>query len=88
MLVTAAFLGSLDFGNGVVLASAGGRDLLLSEFDASGTFVDSQRYGEPDRSEIAWSVAVDSDNDVVVGGWSRALDTFGADRPLLVKFTR
>ena len=88
VVVTAAFLGTLEFGNGVVLTSAGGRDLLLSEFDASGTYVDSLRYGEADRSEIGWSVALDSEGDAIIGGWSRPLNTFGVDRALLVKFAR
>ena len=84
--VAGSFLGSLDFGSGPPLVSAGGRDIFLARFDAQGR-VAGDRFGDAAHSEIAWTIATDDGVDVV-GGWVRENDNFGADRALIVKFNR
>lgn len=67
IFVVGAFLGTLDFGTGTPLVSAGDFDAYLAKLDANGNALWSLRFGGlgPDRIE---SVALTKAGDVVVGG--------------------
>ncbi len=73
-VVAGCFAGSIDLGGGV-LRSAGGRDIFLAKFDASGRHLWSKRFGDQYDQCYAdlssrWraQVAVDPTGNVVLGG--------------------
>lgn len=67
IFVVGAFLGTLDFGMGATLVSAGDYDAYLAKLDANGNTLWAVRFGGtgPDRIE---SVALTAAGDPVVGG--------------------
>jgi hypothetical protein len=66
VFVTGAFRGTVDFGGGV-LPSAGGADIFLAKFDASGIHQWSKSLGSTE-DDIGYSVAVDGSGNVFVTG--------------------
>jgi hypothetical protein len=75
-LVTGHFSNSVDFGGGA-LASAGGKDVFLAKYTASGVHVWSKRFGGT-LGDTGNSVAVDgSGNVAVTGNFSGAIDFGG-----------
>jgi hypothetical protein len=63
-----SFRGAIDFGGGA-LTSAGGFDIYVAKFNASGDHVWSQRFGDSGTSmEYAACVAADHSGDVVIAG--------------------
>lgn len=80
-----SYLEQIDIDDAGTLASSGGRDVALIELDGQSRLLRSLRFGEPDRSEVAWDVIAREDR-VIVGGWSRGIDRAGSERALLVQF--
>jgi hypothetical protein len=62
--MTGYFSGTVDFGGGP-LTSAGGDNIFLAKFDASGTHLWSQGF----RNQWGYSVALDSSGNVVMTGF-------------------
>ncbi|HEV8608950.1 MAG TPA: hypothetical protein VGS98_02620 [Thermoanaerobaculia bacterium] len=61
------FAGSVDFGGGTALASAGANDAFVARYDSSGGHVWSRRWGST-AEDKAYGVAMDRLGDVVVTG--------------------
>jgi len=75
--VTGRFVGSVNFGGGA-LVSAGGMDIFLAKFNASGVHQWSQRYGSNDPSaEEGLSLALDAAGNVYVTGYFAGTVNFG-----------
>jgi hypothetical protein len=66
VIVTGYFQGTVDFGGGA-LVSAGASDIFVARFDAAGTHVWSQRFGDAD-TQRAFSVAADGSGDFILAG--------------------
>jgi hypothetical protein len=66
VVVVGTFTGSIDLGGGS-LTSAGGRDIFVAKFSATGQHVWSKRFGGTDNDDVR-GVAVDRAGDVVVTG--------------------
>jgi uncharacterized protein (AIM24 family) len=64
VVMTGYFSGTVDFGGGP-LTSAGGDNIFLAKFDASGTHLWSQGF----RNQWGYSVALDSSGNVVMTGF-------------------
>jgi Beta-propeller repeat len=62
--VAGYFYGSVDFGSGV-LTSAGGADVFLAKFDASGACLWSKRFGDT-ADQSGASVATDAAGNVYI----------------------
>ena len=75
VVVVGNFTGTVNFGGGP-LTSAGGLDIFVAKFSATGGYLWSQRYGGS-RDEYAYSVAVDSSGNVVVTGNFQGTVSFG-----------
>ena len=75
LVVTGFFEGSVDFGGGA-LVSAGGTDILVAKYNASGTHVWSRSYGDTGNDE-GISVAVDGAGSAFVTGGFRGTVDFG-----------
>ena len=75
VVVTGRFEGSVDFGGGV-LTEAGGYDIFLAKFDASGNHLWSKRFGDA-RSQYGESVATDNSGNIVVTGRFQGSVDFG-----------
>ena len=82
-MVVGEFEGPIDFGDSLLLGTAGYRDAFVAKYaGATGAHLFSRRYGGADF-ESALAVAVDSmDNIVMVGKFSGAAD-FGGPNPLV-----
>jgi hypothetical protein len=75
IFVTGYFQGTVDFGGGV-LTSAGSDDIYIAKFDAAGTHLWSQRFGDA-SPQYANSAAVDGLGNVVVTGIFLGTVNFG-----------
>jgi len=75
IVVTGYFNGTVDFGGGA-LTSAGGTDIFLANFDASGTHLWSRRFGDA-STQRGYSVAVDGMGKIIVTGFFRGTVDFG-----------
>jgi hypothetical protein len=76
VFVTGYFEGTVDFGGGG-LVSAGGWDIFLAKYDASGGHQWSQRFGST-STDRGWSVAVDGSGGVFMpGNFSGTVDFGG-----------
>ena len=75
VLVTGAFTGTVDFGGGPV-QTAGDTDVFLLELGATGSFVQSRRFGS-NGADIGVSVAVDSLGPALLTGWFDEEIVFG-----------
>jgi hypothetical protein len=74
-VVTGWFEGSIDFGGGF-MASAGGRDMFLARFDAAGSHLWSQGFGD-DLNQSGSSVAVNRAGEIIATGWFEGSVDFG-----------
>jgi hypothetical protein len=69
-------LGTITFG-ATALTSAGSRDIFVAKLDAlTGNTVWAQQYGDG-ADQLAWDVAVDSNNDIIVAGYNEGVVNFG-----------
>jgi uncharacterized protein (AIM24 family) len=76
VVITGYFYGTVDFG-GDTLTSAGGSDIFLAKFDANGTHLWSQRFGDTNSFQEGYSIAFDSSGNVVLTGTFRGTVDFG-----------
>jgi hypothetical protein len=69
VIVTGRFGGAVDFGGGT-LTSVGSYDMFLAKFNAAGSHVWSQRFGNDSELPVwnQWSIAVDSSDNVIMTG--------------------
>lgn len=72
---TGFFSGTTDFGGGA-LTSAGLEDSMLVKYSSAGAHVWTRQIGGA-FSQFGWSVAVDTQNDVVVAGQAHGMVDFG-----------
>ncbi|MDH4338376.1 MAG: SBBP repeat-containing protein [Candidatus Krumholzibacteria bacterium] len=72
---TGAFEGTVDFGDGPVM-SAGLTDVFLVKYDAAGTYLWSQAFGDP-GFESGISVATDASGNVFMTGYFDGTVNFG-----------
>jgi hypothetical protein len=80
VLVTGHFEGVVDFGDGP-LTSAGGQDVFVARFDASGKHVWSKRFGGAhDESGLAVA-AIDAQRLIVAGSLYQFIDLGGGPNP-------
>lgn len=76
VIMTGGFLGSVDFGGGV-LTSAGEMDIFLAKFDANGNHMWSKRFGGLNRQQCR-VLAIDSlDNLIITSGFKGTIDFGG-----------
>jgi len=80
VILAGRFVDTIDFGGGV-LTSSGSQDVFLAKFDASGTHLWSQRFGDTNQ-DVNNAVAVDGSGNIVITGQDRGLIDFGGG-PLL-----
>ncbi|HEX9148549.1 MAG TPA: hypothetical protein VF958_05230, partial [Thermoanaerobaculia bacterium] len=76
VVVVGAFQGSVDFGGGS-LTSAGGTDVFVAKYSASGAHLWSRRFGGA-SDDYAESVTVDGAGDVAVSGYFSGSADFGS----------
>jgi hypothetical protein len=70
------FQGSVDFGGGS-LTAVGDYDVFVVEFDPSGTFLWSKRFGVAGQTQNLDSVVVDQTGNVIIAGQARGGVDFG-----------
>jgi hypothetical protein len=73
--VSGTFLGSVDFGGGV-LTSSGNSDVFVTKFGSDGSHLWSKRFGDGDI-QAALAIAVDASGKVIVTGEFRGAIDFG-----------
>lgn len=66
VVVVGTFYGTADFGGGNRI-SAGSNDVFVAKYDAAGTHLWSQRFGDT-SSDAAYSVAIDPNQNIYVTG--------------------
>ncbi len=76
VLIAGGFLSTANFGGGV-LTSAGGTDIFLAAFDTDGAHQWSKRFGDVNPNQIAYAVATDASNNVLVAGSFLGTVNFG-----------
>jgi hypothetical protein len=76
VLVGGAFVGTVDFGGGV-LTSSGARDIFLAKFDAAGNHLWSKNFGDASDYQYAFQVAADGLGNVIVTGTFYGTVDFG-----------
>jgi hypothetical protein len=74
-LVAGYFMGSVDFGGGL-LTSAGGYDLYLAKYSPSGAHLWSKRFGSS-GNELVSSIALDSSGNIFLAGSFYGTANFG-----------
>jgi Beta-propeller repeat len=84
VVVTGAFSGTVDFGNGP-LVSSGGDDVFVAKLDPSGGPIWSRRFGDL-KGQSAIGVAIDGSDSVLVTGYFSGTLDFGGG-PLLATGT-
>lgn len=75
IIITGAFLGSVDFGGGL-LTSAGAYDIFLAKFDPSGNHLWSQPFGES-QNQGGYAVAIDGQGYIIITGLFEGSVDFG-----------
>lgn len=78
-VVTGTFTGTATFGKGVnlvTLSAAGGTDVFVARYDATGTLLWARRGGGPD-DDVARGITLAANGDVVVCGGFGGTATFG-----------
>lgn len=75
VVVTGYFAGSMNLGGGI-LAAMGANDIFVAKFDSAGNHLWSKRFGDSAEQQ-ARGVAVDSNDDVYIGGFIEGTLTFG-----------
>jgi len=76
ILVAGNFRGTTDLGGGP-LTSAGGLDMFVAKFSATGAFLWAKQFGSSNGDDSANSIAVDSSGNVIVTGYFTATVDFG-----------
>jgi hypothetical protein len=76
VVVAGYFYGTVDFGGGVTMTSAGGYDIFLVKYSSTGNYVWSQRYGST-GSETPASLARDGSGNLYVTGWIQGSASLG-----------
>ena len=76
VVMTGNFAGTVDFGGGP-LTSAGVDDIFLAKFDANGTHLWSQGFGDASNFQDGYSVAFDPSGNVVMTGQFGGTVDFG-----------
>lgn len=78
VIVAGFFYGKIDFG-GSQIAALDNEDALLAKFDPSGKLLWATRYGNPPPGSIEYfsSVAVDKNDDIIVGGHEASMTNLG-----------
>lgn len=75
--ITGSFGGTVDFGSGTGLISAGGSDIFVARYSPAGGAVFSKRFGST-ASDEGVSVAVDASSNVIVTGYFNGTVDFGS----------
>jgi hypothetical protein len=75
VLITGAFLGSIDFGGGA-LTSAGSEDIFAAKLDSDGMHVWSKGFGDASQ-QVGRAIAADSAGNVIVTGSLAGSADFG-----------
>jgi len=78
VLVCGFYTGSINFGNGVSLASNGGQDAFVVKLDANGNAIWAKTGGSTEGSDRANALAVDATGNVFVTGQFSGSASFGA----------
>jgi hypothetical protein len=68
--------GSIDFGSGIVLTSAGLRDVFLAEFDANGNIVWADNYGDA-TEQVAGMLGLNESGQIAITGYHYGVVNFG-----------
>ena len=76
VLVAGYFVGTVDFGGGV-LTSAGGEDIFLAKFDSGGGHQWSKRFGDISTDQEVWGVAIDGSGNAIIAGYFTGAVDFG-----------
>ncbi|MBK8258751.1 MAG: hypothetical protein IPK82_39605 [Polyangiaceae bacterium] len=76
VVVAGNFLGSIDFGTGV-LTSSGQNDAYVAKLDANGTALWAKKYGDAQYHQYAQHVATDAQGNIFVTGHFRGTINFG-----------
>jgi hypothetical protein len=84
VIVVGGFTGAVDFGGGP-LSSAGGFDVFVAKFSAAGAHLWSRAFGNA-QDDLAYAVAVDEGDDIVVTGTFYGRVDFGGG--ILTGWTR
>ncbi|MBI4704240.1 MAG: hypothetical protein HY744_24280 [Deltaproteobacteria bacterium] len=71
------FRGSIDFGGGALVASTGNWDLFLAKFDSTGKHLWSKQYGDGTYDQVAWGLAIDAADSIIVSGYFRGTLNLG-----------
>ena len=69
VLITGTFDGSVDFGGGTLVATAGSNDVFMAKFDTNGNHIWSQRYGGSGLQQ-GTVAAFDASGNMFVAGYS------------------
>jgi hypothetical protein len=75
VIVTGWFSGTVDFGGGS-LTSAGGADVFVAKYDATGAHLWSKRFGDASE-QTATSITTDSDGYIILTGLFMGSVSFG-----------
>lgn len=75
VIATGYFQGSVDFGGGL-LASAGGKDIYVAKYDANGSHLWSQQFGDA-VDQSGQGVVCDASGNVIVTGLFESAVDFG-----------
>jgi len=79
VIIGGHFQNNLDFGGGD-LQSLGSYDIFVAKFDADGDHVWSNRYGgQSSYGDLLYSVAVDSSDNIFIGGYFSEDANFGGE---------
>ena len=81
VFVTGAFQGTVDFGNGFILTSAGLSDIFIAKLSSSGATSWAKRVGSS-SDDYGYGIAVDGTGDVLCTGFFQGTVDFGNGIPL------
>lgn len=82
IVISGQFSGTLDFGNGPALASAGTSDVFVAKLDTSGATLWSKRYGDAGM-QGGKGLAVDASGNLFLTGYFYGTTDFGDGSPLV-----
>lgn len=77
VVIAGYFDGSVDFGGGALTATAGGTDVFVAEFDASGNHIWSNSFGDAAAQGVPFVTADASGNVLVTGYFWGSIDFGG-----------
>lgn len=75
-VIVGQFAGTMNFGPGVTITSAGSTDIFVAKYDAAGTVLWAKRYGDV-VAQRATGVAIDSAGNIVIVGDYAGTVNFG-----------